>query len=276
MVNNDIKMEDFSHLRTTITKNYLKNLLIRVDFDDIVDFDIKTEKIFTNYLREKNYTDNKGQVNELNLSITLKDNSFSQCNTETRRAFVFNNECEKVRIEITPSAILLVKYGNFKEYSGLDKYKQIFLDVFNEINKNEHIYLKKISIKKIDNFETSNVSIFNDIFDEFITYDFMKNPLTDRINHIAKMINFPIGEYNVNYLNRLFKGAFFVKDKFKDGYQFLMEVEMYKDINIRTEQLDKDITSMNNSLFNIFMTSFSSAARDKIKNNIPIINEEDE
>lgn len=271
-------MNDFSQLRNKITHNYLKSLLIRIDFEDIIEFANCTKKELTNNLRECGYKDYEGVVNELNLSITLKDNSFRQSNSlESRKAFVFVDENDEVRIEITPSAILLLKYNKFEEYEGLDKYKQIFLRIFEIINKHEKIYMKRINLKKIDTFEVSNIDLYKDIFEDFITCDFTKNPYTDNVSKIAKVINFFEKGYFVNYINRLFQGTFFVKNKLKDGYQFLIEVETYKDINSNEKVLlDSDITTMNNILFNIFMASFTEQARKKIANNIPLIEERDE
>ena len=194
-------MEDYKNIRNQIKKNYLKNLIIRLDFEDIIEFDSSTIKDITLYLREKNFEKNTGVFNEFSFKLnkeikSIEDAQSISFDTLTKEVLVFNNNVDKIKIEICPFLIVINKYDKFDaDYQGFEYFANLLIDLLTKIKNNEKISETRLGIRKINTYEHENIEIFNNYFQDYVLGDFYKMSLPKNSINYAKRYTFESSPY---------------------------------------------------------------------------------
>lgn len=276
-------MKDYSEKRSLIKVNYLQNLILRLDFDDIVEFETKTEKSFTQYLLKAGYEKRRAFFNDFNLKLNTEESSLGEpplCTLDQSQKtfFVFINEEKKVKIEISPLFIVINKYGNFKEsYEKFEYFSIILNDLYKILKENEIISEKRLGIRKINAYKSDQLEDFCTWFNEHVISDVESNIYEDLIQY-GKLYNYRKGvetigkEILTNYQVKVNKGVNITSNEYKELYQLLIDIDAYTECNDNNNiqacfqnLLDK----LNNHIFNLYMNSYKdSILTEKILKNI--------
>lgn len=268
-------MIDYSALRGQVNKNYLQTLILRVDFDDIVQIDAATEKKLTKFLRDtKGFEKKLTSLNEVNIKINseinLSENSIPfQFDSAKRNIILFDNEEKKIKIEISTFFVVINKYGEFEQYEGFEEYRDLLTEIVKIISEDEDLFMKRIGVRKVDSFDTEDIKKYLSCFNSFLIEE-INNPLTSNIQNTAKRISFnepiELNVYQVHYQTQLQQAVKFEEGKASNVYQLLIDIDVSMSLNIDND-INNNLSKMNKLLFNLFMNSFNEDGINKIKTN---------
>ena len=255
-------MKDYTQSRDQIYKNYLQNMILRIDFEDIIEFDKSTEKSFTTYLRSENFDRNIGILNEFSLMlnndiVTIEDTPNLSISSDPKEIFVFHNDEHKIKIEISPFFIVINKYAGFDDnYRGFEYYSNLLFVLLEILKDKEQIMENRLGLRKIDGYQNNNLSKFRDIFDNFVVNDFYTSPFTSTFQNFSKRFSFKEKNYVTNYQIVLQKGVVYNSDNLEDIYQLQLDIDIIKNSSINFENIKQDLKEMNDLLFNAYMNSY--------------------
>lgn len=262
-------LKDYTKFRDSITTNYLQNLILKIDFEDIIEFETSTIKSFTNFLRELGFDKKNTILNELNFKLNrdLKDFNSSDSfvyDNFSKNSFAFINQNKQISIEIAPFYITINKFDNFEHnYEGFDFFSNLLLKLSGFLIKHEQISWKHLNIRKVNSFRSQNISDFSTHFAEFIVNDIENNPFQDNLLNYNKNFKILENSYNINNRINLQKGVLLSDNKPKNIFLLLLDFNIDYDINscsTSNEFLKKILENMNTQLFNLFMNSFKEDA----------------
>lgn len=274
-------LKDFSSNRGNLKRNFLKNIILKVDFDDIVELESTTEKRLKSYLRTEGFNQQaEGAIDALSFAIKLSEaNKISIDNTERRQVLVFNNVEKKIRFEISPFFVIIIQYDGFDTYTSLDELKGLFISVLKILKETEcGIFFNRLGIRKI-NAIRDDQELLKTYFKPFLITEIDPNscPIDAQSDktRIDKFYQLNLDGYeptlkniyHLEFKTQLTNGYSYNKDKESKTKmtQFIFDFDVYYNnsslLNDKEpDDIDYWITDMNTVLFNFFMNIFTEEA----------------
>ncbi len=253
--------------REDLNTNFLKQTIIRLDYDMLFEKDIEKfiEKIYQ-YLIGKEYRMNTNTLSSFNVNINMDEanNITNNFNTDNENYSSFINKEGNITLDITKQFIAMNIY-----YNKFEKFEQI-LEIFNEVIK----YLRdirigfsfnRIGIRKINAFGIEHISKINNYIEE-TTFNFSyKDSKENSSNLIIKNSTevFTIDVYKVNKNVNVANGIMIDQNKKENSiYQVVLDIDIYND---EIEKNNIDLIKMNNTLFKIYKDSIKEDFLIKMK-----------
>lgn len=268
--------------RENIKNNFLRRIILRVDYEGIVDIkDILknlesklpslgfTERNF-GFINNAEFELNDPEMIESELKIPIKELS----KIET---YKYRNSDGNVELEVNELySALNVDVNN---YNDINKYCNIFSEVINVI-KEKSVYLKinRIGLRKINDCIIRDKSRFNDYFDKEYFFD-ISNKL--RLNSIkTEKINtqfvdtFSVEKYMFNYIRIVSGGVLTIGSQNYDVYQAVIDIDGYSyDRELLntllgdTNEISNIILELNENLFELYSNSLTQLFKEKLLEN---------
>ncbi len=251
-----MKNEEVRYNRGDIKRNTLAKEIFRIDFYALDSFEEILEKL-EKYFKEKNYTYN--QYNNYNINFELDDpeplitESFMlKKNVEVIQNYEFINVDEACKFIVNQNMLIFDK-GDFNNYSGVEKYFELFIGAINVINSISPIKLSRIGIRKINEIILSEKVYVEKYFNNKFLSDLSK--ITDETKEMIFEYSFrPFYNEESISLNkniRIIKGKFKTTDGVKKAYSFVWDIDCYKRFNVDCgiEEIDKLCEEINLKIF---------------------------
>lgn len=269
-------MDDFIEKRNLITINYLQNLILRLDFDDIVSFESITEKKISQLLSTEGYSKHKAFLNDFNMKLNTEEvtlGSSPECILDQSQKifFVFINEEKKIKIEVSPLFIVINKYGNFEgAYEKFEYFSDLLAKLYDILCEYEIIAEKRLGIRKINAYKSENIENFFLWFKDYVISDLKSNDNYKELIQYAKLYSYNNlledinAEISTNYQVKVNRGVNITNSGAKELYQCLIDIDSYtecnKDIKNSFETL---LNKINSYMFNLYMNSYSENTMGK-------------
>ena len=251
--------------RESLQSNFLRQTIIRLDYDMLFDRDIKeyVEKIYP-YLIDKEYKMNTNTMSNYNVNVNMDElNNITNVNTNTENYFSFKNDIKDITVDITKDVTTLTI-----EYNKYEKFEDI-AEVFNETVKllakiRKGFSFNRIGLRKVNMFFIKDIEKINDYLEKD-TFSLTNYINDSKINLEIKNIveTFEIQNYKVNKNVTVSKGVFVDENrKEQEAYQIMLDIDIYND---EMKENSANIIDMNKIIFDIYKDSFKYEFLDNLK-----------
>lgn len=259
---NNIKRED-------LKSNFLKQMIIRVDYDYLFEEDIKSiVKNSYDYLIDNDYKMNSKTLAELNINVDIQNltsqenNGMNVKNTSKEEYSSFAKKENNIVIDITKNfATMTVNYEKFIKFNNLIEDFSRIIDEIRRVRKG--LEIKRVGVRKFNFYILKNIEKINEYFEQNL---FSFNSLVkDKNSFFAKQTieSFELENYKVNELGNISKGIFTSKEgKEIDVYQVVLDIDVYDDI---VENNVICLGKMNNTLFETYKSVLNVDFLNKLK-----------
>lgn len=245
--------------RENLKNNFLKQAIIRLDYDMLFEKDMERfiESIYPDLIKEK-YKMNKNTLSNINVNFNLDINDTNNINNisneysaNTEEYTAFQNSEGNVFISIEKEALIMTNiYSKFEQFEELSKIFNTMIENLKDIR--EGFSFNRIGIRKTNVLAIKNISKINNYLEEStfcFTQKLNDNKKTDFIIKDS-MESFIVDSYKVNKGTNVAKGTMTDENKEESNvYQIILDIDIYNDQiienNIKLEQ-------MNNRLFEVY------------------------
>ena len=254
--------------REDLKSNFLKNTIIRLDYDYL--FEENIEQIVKNlneFLIKKNYRMNSRTLNQFSVGFDMKkldeDESPVDFNKKPREEFAsFINKDGNIIVDITRNfATMTVNYKENKKFEDI-------IEIFNEVKKQvenvrEGIGLNRIGIRKTNIYYLRNIENINRYFEERL---FSFNTLISNKDVIIKqqLESYSIDGFKVNQNSEVQIGTYTEKEKPEKEkvYRIVLDIDIYDDV---LENNKIDLYGMNSIVFEIYKSNLKEEFLEQLK-----------
>lgn len=255
--------------RTDLKSDFLKQMIIRIDYDYLFKEDIESiVKNCYDYLIDNDYKMNSKTLAEFNINVdienlTSEDNGGINMKDNNKEVFSsFVKKENNIVIDITKNfTTMTVNYNNFVRFNQLI---EDFSKITGEIKKvRKGIEIKRVGIRKFNFYILKDISKINEYFEQNL-FDFNKM-VEDKNDFIVKQTieSFKFENYKVNELGNITKGILTNENKEKSKvYQVVLDIDVYDD---EIENNDIHLEKMNEVLFNVYKSALNINFLEKLK-----------
>ncbi len=246
-------MDKISIKREHLKKNFLKQTIIRINYDFLFPKQIQQimEKL-DDYFGKMNYRIEKQTKNDF--EINFSENNDINFNSEMEEFSKFVNNEENISVEITRSysAITTID-GTYVEF---DKLQNIIKEVVSKIKEvREYVEFKSIGLRKINSLLIKDLSLVNEYFEKDAISLMNK---TIEINSFNKEEQYVDGNYSKNVRINIVGGLLNNSEKV---YQIVYDLDMTS--NESTDKLE-NLSEMNNEIFEMFKIGLTQKFLNKL------------
>lgn len=254
-------MDKKSINRKELNKNFLKQTIIRFDYDYL--FPNQIEEIMEkldSFFGTQNFTIEKRTKNDfqVNLNIDIEDNNEVNINNNQEEYSTFVNNEENVLVEITKNyaAITSINY----KYVLFDRLNEIITKVVTTIKEvRSYIEIKSTGLRKINSLLIKDISKINDYFEKN-----MVSFSNFEINYFKKVENYDKKDLNISVNFDIQSGLLNNKDKM---YQVLYDIDVVKH-EVDTNEISEGILkNMNDIEFEVYKDGLTEKFLSKLINN---------
>lgn len=270
-----------------IKKSILRDAVIRVDYEDIVDLTIndlifKIEKYLNikkfKLIAESKMADIQVEINQ-NLDPDVNNNiPINIYNRRTVYTFKHTDDKLNLLLIVTPIFCYIQQNGSFitdnPKYLGFDTLSTLLMGVLDFINSEKPLFYTRIGIRKINSLFTKNKSSLKNAFAPIFikNIDFFPPKIKNKGNpKVDQIYNFPIGEFNVNLRTLLqIIGLMSPRNQIVNVYNFNFDIDTYlinNEENLSHDNLMIILKEANDTLFAIFLRCLSESARKSLVEN---------
>lgn len=258
----DIKRKD-------LKSNFLKQTILRLDYDYLFEEDIeKIRKELNYFLISREYRMNSKTLSQFNVNFDIeKMNNYQNgvdVNIKSKEEYAsFINNKGNIVIDITRNfATMTVDYEKNIEFENI-------IEVFSEVKKivqavREKIALNRIGIRKINMYFLENIENINKYFEEklFSFNDLIKN---EDIILKKQLDTYKYDRYKVNQNSEIQTGIVTNKQtkEEKQVYRITLDIDVYDDV---MENNDVNLEKMNLIIFDIYKSNLKEKFLEELKN----------
>lgn len=254
--------------REDLKSNFLKNTVIRLDYDYLFEEDIElVVKNLNPFLIKKDYKMNSKTLNEIQIGFQMNklDSNENPVDFNRKVKEEFSSYIHKDRnivIDITRNyATMTVKY---KENKNFEEIIDVFEEIKNQISQSrEGIGLNRIGIRKTNIYFLKNINNINKYFEEKL---FSFNSLIPNENVIIKkqIERFKYDNYNVNQNSEIQLGEYNNEENNNEEniYRIIFDIDIY-DETIQNNKID--LGRMNDGIFKIYKSNLKEEFLDNLK-----------
>lgn len=262
-----MKEEKKSIKREDLKSNFLKQMIIRIDYDYLFEEDIEmiVKKSYSQLI-ESGYKMNSKTLAEYNINVNIENLtsdekngiSMKNNNKEEFSSFIKDN----IVIDITKNfATLTVNYKKFEQFEDIIEDFSKIIEEIKIVRKG--LEIKRIGIRKINFYIFKNIKNINDYFETNI---FSFNELEEKNESLMvkqTIESFKYKNYKINELGNISRGIL-KNGKKKDlkVYQIVLDIDVYDDEN--TEK-DINLREMNDIVFDIYKSALNIKFLEKLK-----------
>ena len=253
--------------REQLKNNFLKEIIIRLDFQNILENDIpKIISMIKNYVEQLGF-DRYEERNTGNINVDIRKNDFGSPDvtsniTNKKKVYCFTDEIGYL-LELTDSSVV-VRYSSTK-YIPFEKHFDIISNIVKIISDNSSFFTeKRFGVRKINKCLLKDKLLINKFFNPKVIsfYDEDKNAMMCTRSDI-----FVNGNECINFNRSIIQG----KSNNDILYQISLDIDAYiQEINAikNTIYNQEEVLKLNNTIFDIFIGSLT----EELKKNL--INEE--
>lgn len=241
--------------RKDIQYNFLKNIMIRFDFDgvDEAELGIVIQEI-SPVLKKKGYTSRTTEIcKEMDFKIndpeSIDTESLAVRNVRQQQVFVFHNEDPQVKLRISSTfAIISI---NKTKYVNCLNYCDVLLDVMRSIeDKVTYFNCRRFGLRKINQCFLMDITKLNDFFEDkhYRVFHFGERS-EPKVTQLKDSLS--VEKYNVNLVRTLVRGEI---DE-KEAYQIVLDADIYVLGNQMVSSLlteSEMVSNMNEILFRLY------------------------
>jgi len=257
--------------RDELRFNFLKQMIIRLDYDFLFDEDIDTiikkvyKKLIRNGYRMNSQTLAEFEINTQNIieNFNSSNNFVGVKNKRNEEFYSFSKEENKVRIDIARNfATMTVNYEIFKSFDELNSDFEIVVDEI--IKVREGMCYNRIGLRKINAYLLRDINNINKYFEKSTI------EIGNMCSEVIVKQNIEQFKMESNYkANKIINvNKVILTDKIKkteeNFYQIHLDIDVYNDSKMgQKEKINmKDI---NNNLFNIYKDSLTLNFLEQMK-----------
>lgn len=261
----DLKTE-----RQDLKNNFLKKVIIRIDYTGILDLDLEeTVKELKDILFNAGFkVFQQGYINEVNFEIRDPEKIETQLSIpinelKKNKNYIFINNDLHQSIQITKFFAFIDV--NFGKYINFENYAKVFSQLVRVIKeKNKFIRILRIGLRKINNcilFDISKLGqYFNEKYFSNVPYDLVYKESNINLTNSQKLDTFTIKDMNVNLVRYIVQGMLQKESRQETGYQVVLDIDVYlrdetcfENILDSQENLYDKLVSMNTLLFFLYL-----------------------
>lgn len=250
--------------------NFLKKIIIRFDYNGILDLDLETTIVnLKDFLYDSGFISFKETyISEVDFDLRDPEKIETQLSIPVHElkktdAFIFKNKEENKTIQITKFFTYMSIDSN--EYVSFEEIGKTFSEIISIIiENNKFIRGLRLGLRKINNCILLDISKLNNYLEEKYFNNILEELYTDDIK--ADLMNsqsidsFYIQERDVNLVRFLSQGVLIKDGKETDAYQVVLDIDVYsKNIEILDRVIENhaeiydEIINMNNVLFKLYV-----------------------
>ncbi len=237
--------------------NFITNVILRLDFNSIADFNDGLLEDFHKEIRDKF---SKSEPTELN-QFTIKEDGSIETDFKKEPLGIFISENNTAKVSFAPNFILITM-SNYESFEPYVRFVNDVINAFNKISKVEFLnrvglrYVNQINIHKSDPLNWNlyiNSSLFAPVNKFFENKQDIARSIGQTIfNYDSYLMNFTYGVLNPDYPARIVKN------------EFILDYDCYA-INIINEKLFEDhINQFHVSIADLFEKSITKKLREKM------------
>ena len=260
-------MEKEKIKRKELKSNFLRQMIIRVDYDYLFDEDIENiVKKRYKELIESGYKMNSKTLAEYNINVNInnltekENNSVSMKNNNKEEYSSFKKE--NIVIDITRNfATITAEYKKFESFEAI---VSDFSKIIEEIrNVREGLEIKRIGIRKINSYLFKDINRINDYFEPTL-FSFNELEKNEKSLMVKQTIeSFKYKDYKINELGNISKGIITNPNGEKfDAYQVVLDIDVYNDKDIK-EKIN--LEEMNNVVFEVYKSALNINFLENLK-----------
>lgn len=254
--------------REDIKYNFLKKIIIRADYNGILERELeKTVEIIKPILKKYEFDRfNEGVINQVDFEIKDPEKIETQRmipigELNKTKTFIFSNSRNGEQIQINKYFMSLsVDYAKYIQFEEIGK---LFEELFKVIcNNNNYIRFLRLGLRKINNCILLDLNRLNEVIEEryFATLgDLLSGE--NRINILEKqnIDSFVYDEMNVNLVRYISSGVLNLDGKEQEAFQLVLDIDAYKNdeeyLNelINSENINNELIKYNTLLFNTYI-----------------------
>ena len=260
MNKSEIKRED-------LKSNFLRQTIIRLDYDILFDENIKiyTEKMYP-YLIEKGYKMISNTMSNFELNINMDDSNntvSNQLNRNDEKYTSFKNKEGNIIIDITKQyTTITVEYLKYEKF---DEFSEIFKQIAGELKDIRIGFsFNRIGLRKINVIFFKGLDKINNYLETMI-FNYSKQINDNKTKLLIKnsVETFRVDEYKVNRNTSVSNGIFTDENKKEqEAYQVMLDIDIYDD---EMKENILNIDKMNNVLFEIYKDSLKDEFLNKMR-----------
>jgi len=283
-------IEELTLEKYPIQKSLLRDALIRVDYNDFVDFTPEIISAIEKYLLKTSYRlKETGLFKELRfqLNLNIDPRNFDPMDTvETlpvehynhRKILVIKEEETNTIIHVSPLFSFIQQKGSFinnePPYKKFPDLSNILINILEIINNHIPLSYNRIGIRKINSQFSQKKKELKEAFNNLLIKDldfFRGKPKKTDNPKIEKLYNFKLNNHNINLLTVLQVFSLMNPDQEEvNAYNFNYDIDTYLtkvDVEIKQSDLFSILEKANKYSFAMFLWCLKEEARQKLVNN---------
>lgn len=267
--------------RVDIKYNFLKKIIIRVDYNGILERELeKAVEDLKNVLKNKNFDRfYESFINEVDFEIKDPEQIETQRmipiqELRKTKSYIFSKKENGVEVQISKYFMsVTVDYNNYIKFETICT---LFNEIFNKIvDNNNYIRVLRLGLRKINNCILLDLSRLQEIIKEKyfsnlnnLFNDIKALPILNKQN----IDTFIYKDTNVNLIRYLSGGVLNLDGEDKDAYQLVLDIDAYKNdedyLNTitRTHNIYEELVNFNTLLFKTYINMLSDAFVDNLIN----------
>jgi uncharacterized protein (TIGR04255 family) len=253
--------------RKDIKYNFLKKIIIRVDFNGILERELeKSIEELKVYFKEKMFNRfYESFINEVDFEIKDPEQIETQRmipinELRKTKSYIFCKEENAIEVQISKYFMsVTIDYNKYIEFETISK---LFYEAFKKIvDNNNYIRVLRLGLRKINNCILLELSRL----DEIVKMNFFLNLNSYLVIYDLPILNkqnidtFIYKNTNVNLIRYLSGGTLSLDGEDKDAYQLVLDIDSYKNdeeyLNgiILNDKVYEELIEYNTILFNTYI-----------------------
>ena len=255
--------------------NFLKNLIFRLDFSNMMDKDVEDfiqsirDVIFdSGYTTLREVYDNNTNVN---LDIINPDNI--KINNELTKVYQFTSTNNKI-LKISKSYIIFDINMELNE-TLFSKHLPLISEIINELKKRKYLHYTRVGLRKTNVCLLLDKAKLSDYFNPNVLCLFSEDSTITQIGDEIFQ-----GNYRIHYNRRLQEGTISTNNQEQTAYQIILDIDAYlqddSNFSINDEITHNDSTLILTKLNDLIYENYINSLTDDFINKLQKLDFNDE